>query len=24
MRRISALARPDGRIISPAFAPPWD
>ncbi len=24
MRRISALARPGGRIISPAFAPPWD
>ena len=24
MVRISALVRPNGRIISPAFAPPWD
>ena len=24
MRRMSSLARSDGRIISPAFAPPWD
>lgn len=24
MRRISALARPDGRLISPGFAPDWD
>jgi diketogulonate reductase-like aldo/keto reductase len=24
MRRISSLARPDARLISPAFAPPWD
>jgi diketogulonate reductase-like aldo/keto reductase len=24
MRRISALARPDGRFVSPDFAPAWD
>ena len=24
MRRISALARPDGRVIEPEFAPTWD
>jgi diketogulonate reductase-like aldo/keto reductase len=24
MRAVSALARPDGRMISPATAPPWD
>jgi len=24
MARISNLARPDGRMINPAFAPPWD
>ena len=24
MRRISALARPDGRVITPDFAPDWD
>jgi len=24
MRRISSLARPDGRMISPSFAPAWD
>ena len=24
MRAISALARPEGRMISPAFSPPWD
>lgn len=24
MRRISALARPDGRVIDPSFAPAWD
>ena len=24
MGRISALARPDGRVIDPSFAPAWD
>jgi diketogulonate reductase-like aldo/keto reductase len=24
MARISALARPDGRIVDPSFAPAWD
>ena len=24
MKEISALARPDGRIVSPSFAPVWD
>jgi diketogulonate reductase-like aldo/keto reductase len=24
MKEISALARPDGRIVSPPFAPKWD
>jgi diketogulonate reductase-like aldo/keto reductase len=24
MARISGLARPDGRLISPDFAPDWD
>jgi diketogulonate reductase-like aldo/keto reductase len=24
MRRISSLARPDGRMVAPSFSPPWD
>ena len=24
MRRISALARPGGRVVDPSFAPQWD